>query len=276
MGRFRVDDPKIDVEELEARVEARIAEKTGTRFTVVDLEVLRRAALRPRLERHHLSYGVLEEMPQIRGKLSSVEPPPGATAVQPPKDDPVADVEDVADVEGVTASEAIQPREISPRRDLYTSGSRGLKGRLIGLLRRCLRPVVRTSSNLEHLLVTLVAEMRRQDQWLGDVASEAQDARHIAQDALKRNQDALKRNLDERIDRTADWVGAHQSQMIGQLEGRHETQLHLLHNLVYELSYARINMDSLQDQISELKRQFETLEARERMLEYLSMNRGED
>jgi cell division protein FtsB len=35
-------------------------------------------------------------------------------------------------------------------------------------------------------------------------------------------------------------------------------------------------MDSLQDQISELKRQFETLEARERTLEYLSMNRGED
>ncbi len=255
MGRFRIDDPEIDVEALEAQVEARIAEKTGTRYTAGELELLRRAALRPRLERLHLSYGVLEEMPQVRGKLPSVGSPPGSGPARSPVG--AAASATVADLKPAPSA------DINPARDLYTSGSAGLKGRLVGLLRRVLRPVLRTSSNLEHVLVQLLDEMRRQDQ--------SNELRRAAVRETREAADRLKDSLDDRIDRTADWVGGHLSQMTGQLEGRHETQLHLLHNLVYELSHARLDMESLQDQINELNRHFERLEARERALERLAM-----
>ena len=268
LGRFRIDDPEIDVEALEALVEARIAARTGQVYTAGDLEELRRASLRPRLERHHLSHGVLEEMPLVRGKLPPVVPPPPARPVED-------DAEEIDDFDDILAPEALQPRDISPSRDLYTSGSSGLKGRLIGLLRWCLRPVLRTSSNLEHVLVELVEEMQRQDRWLGQIAPEARNTA-IAAAREPRRLDRSFKTLDERIDRTVDWVGEHQSQMIGQLEGRHETQLHLLHNLVYEFSCARVHRDRLQDQINELRRHLETLEARERTLERLSMDGGDD
>lgn len=244
MGRFRIDDPDIDVAALEARVEASIAQKTGTLYTEGDLEVLRRATLRSLLERHHLSYGVLEEMPQVRGKLPPLAPPPGSTPTNEPQ--------------SAAFAEALP--DLNPARDLYVSASAGLKGRLLGLLRRLLRPLLRSSSNLEHVLVELFHELRRQDQ------------RAIRRETI----DRLKDNLDQRLDRTGDWIGEHVSQMTGQLEGRHETQLHLLHNLVYELSYARVDMETVKDQISELTRHLERLEARERTLERLSMGGGDD
>ncbi len=263
MGRFRIDDPEIDVEALEAQVEARIAGKTGTRYTEGELELLRRAALRPRLERHHLPHGVLEEMPQVRVRLPSVKPPPGSVPVRPPDD--AAPSVTHADLEPAPSA------DINPAHDLYTSGSAGSKGRLVGLLRRLLRPVLRTSSNLEHVLVRVLDEMRRQD----EQSNELRRVAAVRETQLREAADRLKDSLDQRIDRTGDWVGGHLSEMTGQLEGRHETQLHLLHNLVYELSYARLGMDSLQDQISELNRHFEKLEARERTLERLAMGGDE-
>lgn len=267
MGRFRIDDPDIDVAALEARVEARIAEKIGTRYTEGDLEVIRRAALRPRLERHHLSYGVLEEMPQVRGKLPPLAPPPGST---PPRA-PANELQSAAF--GDVAAEPMP--DLDPARDLYVSASVGFKGRVLGLLRRLLRPILRSSSNLEHVLVQLLAEMRRQDQRLTELRAAAVQEEFL-RDSLRDTTDRVKDNLDQRLDRTADWVGGYLSQMTGQLEGRNETHLHLLHNLVYELSYARIDMETLQDQISELHRHLDRLEARERILERLSMGGGDD
>ncbi len=265
MGRFRIDDPDIDVAALEAQVEARIAEKTGTRYTEGDLEVLRRATLRPRIERHHMSYGVLEEMPQVRGKLPPIAPPPGSVPHRSPAGEPPSAA--FVDFEGASLA------DINPARDLYTSSSPGLKGRLLGLFRRLLRPLFRSSSNLEHVLVQLLEEMRQEDRRLTEKLHELQQA---GRTAFGLQEARLLKTADQRIDRTADWAGDHMSDMTGQLEGRHETQLHLLHNLVYELSYARIDMDFLQDQISELNRHFERLEARERTLEGLFMGGEEE
>ncbi len=264
MGRFRIDDPDIDVAALEAEVEAQIAAKTGKLYSEGDLEELRRATLQPRVGRQNMSHGVLEEMPQVRRKLRSVGPPPGPVATRMPDGAAAALHGDV---------ECAPRADINPARDMYTSSSSGFKGRLLGGLRRLLRPLLRTSSNLEHVLVELVNEMRSQDQRLIEQLRAVRDNQEAQ---LRATADLLKDSLDQRIDHTADWVGEHVSDMTGQLEGRHETQLHLLHNLVYELSYARGDMDYLQDQISELNRHFEWLEARERTLEGLFMGGDDD
>ena len=49
MARFRIEGSDIDVEALEARVEAAIEAKRGTRFTDAELARLRDEPLQPRL-----------------------------------------------------------------------------------------------------------------------------------------------------------------------------------------------------------------------------------
>ena len=51
MGVFEIDDPDIDVEELEKKVRAAIEARRGVRFTDKELSELRAATLEPRMRR---------------------------------------------------------------------------------------------------------------------------------------------------------------------------------------------------------------------------------
>ena len=72
MGTFEIDDPGIDVAELEERVRAAIEAKRGVRFTDEELSELRAAELKPRLRKDDMPRGLLREMPAARGRLPEI------------------------------------------------------------------------------------------------------------------------------------------------------------------------------------------------------------
>jgi hypothetical protein len=65
--------------------------------------------------------------------------------------------------------------------------------------------------------------------------------------------------------------GAWLSEATGQLDRWRERDLHLLHNLVAEVTAARLQQTHMQDRINELIRQLEALKERERALEALTV-----
>jgi hypothetical protein len=89
----------------------------------------------------------------------------------------------------------------------------------------------------------------------------------------ERGFDLLKDNLDRRVDGTADWIGGHVSETRGRLEQRSERELQLLHNLVFELTNARLDLLHMQDRLNEMARRVQNLEERERMLERMTLER---
>ncbi len=243
MGRFRIDDPAIDVEELEARVAASIERKRGTRFTDRELEELRTMPMRPRLRREDLPRGLMDELSRVRARLPEVPVVPDAVSVSTTqtKDAKLQS----AGVKGLNAGE-----------ELYATGSGGVKGLVLRVLRRLARPLFRATINLEAVLGRLVV----QDQY--------------AERRFETGFDLLKDNLEARVDATADWIGEHVSELSGQLEKRQERQLHLMHNLVYEFTNARLDLEQMQDRINELTRRLEALAARERALEEMTLGSG--
>lgn len=125
---FEIDDPEIDVEELEERVRAAIEAKRGVRFTDEELDELRRTPLRPRLRREDLPTRLLEEIPGARSKLPRVPAPP------------VGDLP-----EG----------EMTPE-GFFTASGTGLRGRALRRLRALARPVVRALFDLPQLIHHIV------------------------------------------------------------------------------------------------------------------------
>jgi len=192
---FEIDDPGIDVAALEERVRAAIEAKRGVRFTDEELAELRDAKLEPRLRREDLPRGWLEEASEVRPKVPIVSPPPGV--------------------------------DESPTVTLYESGSGGLKGSVLGLVRRLMRPFYRSTMNLESTLATMIEAINEQGAWL--------------------------------------------SEATGQLDRWRERDLHLLHNLVTEVTALRLQQTHMQDRINELIRQLEALKERERALESLTV-----
>lgn len=240
MSRFRIDDPEIDVEALEARVLESIERKRGVRFRDEDLARLRAARLEPRLRREDLPRGLVEEMSAVRGRLADPPPPP---------------VPVPASLSEVAIDEEAWRVRVDPPCGLYESHAPGLKGRAIRLLRRLLRPFYRTTLNLDHVLVQLRNELAERDEQLARQAERAFDL--------------LKGNLDRRVDAAGDWAGNQISAMTGTLERRHERELHLLHNLVFELTNARLEVSALQDRLDESTRRVAQLEERQRTLEQM-------
>lgn len=243
MARFRIDDRAVDVEALEARVEASIASKRGTRFTDADLEELRNTPLRPRLRREDLPRGLLGEFSSIRRPLPEVQPPPG------PEPAPISGTRE-PDLDRALPGSA-QPPAHQSRRPARRADA------LFNILRRWMRPFYRATFFLD-LEPILEALGRRDDLYLD-----------YLERRLERSADLLKDNLDKRIDRAADWSGGHLSTMTGRLEQRQDRQLHLSHNLVYELTNARLELGRVQDRLDEMSRRVAMLEARERSLEEL-------
>ena len=87
MARFRIEGSTIDIEALEARVDAAIEAKRGTRFTDEELDRLRNEPLEPRLRREHVPRGLMGELSAVRGRLPEVPPPPAAVpASVPPRE----------------------------------------------------------------------------------------------------------------------------------------------------------------------------------------------
>lgn len=250
MTRFRIDAPDIDVEALEARVEAAIAAKRGVRFTDRELEEIRSTPLRPRLRREDLPRGLMTEISSARRALPEVpKPPPTVPAsaaeagVRGRSESPPFDLR--------PAPEAVAPVGLKAR---MRARMRSLMARVMGVDRDFLaqRPLVDT------------LELMRDD--LGDRARK-EDDRII--DLVEGSFDVLKDNLDARMDRVVEWAGEHMSALAGQLDERGERQLHLLHNLVFELSHARLDLRKLQDEANEMARRIKLLEERERALERL-------
>jgi hypothetical protein len=238
MARFHIDDPEIDVDALEARVLESIERKRGVRFRDEELEQLRAAHLEPGLRREDLPRGLVEQMAAVRGRLPDVPAPPGPGE---------------ASLAQVAVDEQSWRLRVDPPGALYESHAPGLKGRVVRFLRRALRPFYRTTLNLDHVLVQLRNELAERDEQLARQAERAFDL--------------LKGNLDRRVDRTADWAGAHMSATTGTLERRHERELHLLHNLVFELTSARLDLITLRDRLDESSRRVAQLEERQRTLE---------
>lgn len=243
MTRLRIDDPQIDLEAIEARVEAAIERKRGKRFSDAELEELRNTPLRPRLRREDLPRGLVGELSQVRGRLPAIAPPPA------PKPADIAATRDSSFDRHPGPSDLIAA--------LYAVQRGGIRGRVQGWIRRAMRRFYRATLNLDHVVAELAD---RDDRYLDYIEGR-----------LERSLDVLKDNLDQCLDRTADWTGAHVSSMTGQLEERHERQLHLLHNLVYELSNARLDLKHMQDRLNEMSRRMVMLEDRGRALEGLAL-----
>lgn len=242
MTRFRIDDPAIDLEALEARVMESIERRRGSRFTEEELEELRATRLRPRPRREDLPRGLVEEMSSARARLPEVPRPPGSEPVSLEHEE-----------------EEELPATVDPEGGLYESHAPGIKGRLLRLLRRLMRPFYRSTLNLEHVLVRLRDELMERD--------ERVRARQ------ERSHDALKDALDRRVDGTIDWAGEHMSKMTGGLERRRERDLHLLHNLVFEHTSARLEVETLRDRLDEANRRTAQLEERQRTLERILLDR---
>lgn len=141
MGVFEIDDPSVDVDELEERVRSAIEAKRGVRFTDEELEELRSAELSPRLRREDLPSGWLDEMSEVRSYLPEIAPPPGGELT------------------------------FDPGAELYGSGAPGLRGALLRLLRRLAKPFYSATTNQEWVLMRLGGELgeRISDQgaWAG-------------------------------------------------------------------------------------------------------------
>lgn len=254
MGKFRIEGSEIDVAALEARVEAAIEAKRGTRFTDEDLARLRDTPLEPRLRREDLPRGLTDELSEVRARLAEVPEIPAAERAAAP---------------GRERSEELGSQRTPPDMAyLWESGSGGVKGRVLGLVRRLARTVFHTTTNLEDVLV------QQQDYSREMVATTERDLAALEQ-RLERSFDVLKDNLDGRIDRTADWTAAYMTVTRGTLEERHERALHLAHNLVVELTNARLDLQQMQSRLDEMARRMAELETRGRTLEKLTLQSGD-
>lgn len=251
LARFRIEGSTIDIEALEARVDAAIEAKRGTRFTDEELERLRNEPLEPRLRREDLPRGLMEELSAVRGRLAGVSPVPGAEpAVAPPRE----------------RREELGSQHVPP--DVaYLWKTDG--GKVVGLLRRLGRSFFRSTANLEGALV------RQQDYSREMVAATERDLVAIEQ-RLERSFDALKDNLDARIDRTADWAGGQMTKTAGTLEERQERTLHLSHNMVVELTNARLDLQQMQARLNEMARRMTELETRGRTLEKIALQPADE
>ena len=70
--------------------------------------------------------------------------------------------------------------------------------------------------------------------------------------------------------------GSWLSELTGQLDRWHERDLHLLHNLVYELTSLNLELDRVKDRINEVTRRLDVLADRESALERLALGEGRD
>lgn len=196
--KFEIDDPSIDLEALEERIREAIEAKRGVRFSDEELQELRSMQVEPRPRRADLPRGWLEQMAEVRSHLPRVSPPPGV--------------------------------DESPTVSLYATGSTGARGRVLGLLRRLMRPFYRSTLNLEPVLSSMIDATNEQGAWLSEVT--------------------------------------------GQLDRWHERDLHLLHNLVYELTNLNLELDRVKDRINEVTRRVDMLAERENALERLALGDG--
>ena len=266
---FRVDDPEIDTEALEERVHAAIERKRGVRFSDEELEELRAAPLRPRLRREDLPRGWLEQMHRVRGPLPEVSPAPGPVGASASEIERGAWQESIERVDtGDETPVGATTEPIVPAEELYVTGNRGLRGVLVGLLRRVMKPFYRATLNLDWVLTRMGAEVDA-------VRDEGRARDDLVNRRLEQAFDLLKDRLDQRIDATGDWVGTHLTEMSGELERGRERELHLLHNLVLEVTDLRLGLDRLEDRLEDLARRLEGQAARGRALEELTLEREE-
>jgi hypothetical protein len=250
LARFRIEGSGIDVAALEARVDAAIEAKRGTRFTDDELARLRDEPLRPRLRREDLPRGLMEELQQVRGRLPELPPAPVSTPEAAPardRDEPPGSQRAAPDMAAV-----------------WASNRPGLAGKALGVVRRMARTVLRTTTNLEAVLV------QQQDYAREMVAATERDIVGLEQ-RLERSFDVLKDHIDRTADRTADWAGAHMAATSGTLEERQERALHLSHNMVVELTNARLDLQQMQARLNEMARRMAELETRGRTLEALTL-----
>lgn len=260
MTRLRIDDPAIDLEALEARVLESIERKRGRRFAEEDLERLRATRLRPRLRREDLPRGVVAEMAAARPRAPEPTPPPGPEA---------ASLSQVA----IPPESWVVPAEVPvppppPEVDLGHGWRAALKRRLRPRLARIYRWSFEIGPWLDPILEPLLVRLRQMREEL--VERDEQLARQA-----ERAFDLLKDNLDRRVDRTGDWAGSHMSTLQGGLERRQERELHLLHNLVFELTNARLDLINMQDRLNEAAQRVAALEERQRTLEKLLLESPE-
>jgi hypothetical protein len=242
MARFRIDAPEIDVAALQRRVDEAIAAKQGTRFTAAELEEIRATPLRPRLRREDLPRGFVEQMGAVRRGLPQPGPAPAPEAVAASE----LQIESIAarppvDIEGL----------------LHSGSKAGVGGKVQRLMRSLFRRL--TGIRLEPPL----EELHRRIDASGDIERERSE----------RAFDLLKENIDRRIDRVADWSGAHATELGGRLEERSERELHLLHNLIFELTNMKLDLHNMQDRINEMSRRAQNLEERERTLERMTLEK---
>lgn len=138
---------------------------------------------------------------------------------------------EMPDVRGRLPDIAAPPgAHVSPPTALYESGSGGLKGAFLRLARRIMRPFYRSTLNLETTLAAMVESTNEQGTWAGKQLTD----------------------------------------MTGQLENWRERDLHLLHNVVCEITSLRLQQTHTQDRINELIRRLDALTERERALEALT------
>lgn len=265
-GLFAIDAPGVDVAALEKRVREAIDRKRGVRFTDDELAVLRSQPLEPRKRREDLPHGLLERMLEVRSRLPEVEPSPSPV--------PASAVPRAAPPPPPKSEGGDGPwRAVAPAAELYQSGAQGIQGALVRALRRLFRPLYRLTLNLDHVLTSMVLAGEVQGQRLREYVDQASDG---ANDRIERSFDDLKDNLDQRVDRTVDWAGEHLSDMTGRLEKRHERSLHLSHNLVYEITHVRLDLEQTQDRLNDLTRRLDMVAARERALEEIALGDDEE
>jgi len=249
MTRFRIDDPAIDVEALERRVEDAIAAKRGKRFTDAELREIRATPLRPRLRREDLPRSFMAGASPARPLLPQLPPSPG----------PIPGSASQVEVGAGPAGERVDIEGL-----LHSGSGAGLTGKVQRAMRALFRRL--TGFRPEATLVELQDSLRERIDGTGERERER----------LERAFDLLKENLDRRVDATGDWVGAHLSSTSGRLEERAERELQLLHNLVFELTNAKLDLQHMQDRLNEMARRVQNLEERERMLESMTLGRGSE
>ena len=260
MGRFRIEGSGVDVEALAERVEAAIEAKRGTRFTDEEIERLRELPLEPRLRREDLPRGLLGELAAVRGRLPDVPPAPGPEPASAPSRESAPEL-----------GSQLRFPELSAG-DFSRSGSPGLKGRLLGALRRMARPLFKLVFDADELVRMT---MRERDYTRDMVAATERNVSGLEK-RLEMGFDALKDNLDRRVDRTADWAGAHMTATSGTLEQRQERALHLAHNTVVEMTNLRLDLQQMQARLNEMARRMQELETRERTLEKLALQTDDE
>ncbi|MFQ5742957.1 MAG: hypothetical protein ACE5HV_05130 [Acidobacteriota bacterium] len=128
--------------------------------------------------------------------------------------------------------------QVSPAMALYESGRSGVYGMLLRALRRLTRPFYRATLNLESVLAAMVRPANAHASWTTKQFS------------------ALSGALSDQLDQLDRW---------------RERNLHLLHNLVYELTNVSLELQQMQDRINELTRRLDMLSEREGALEHLAL-----